>query len=50
MPDNEEMLEWLDNATDWVELFASELMLGLIVAIGLMFWIWKGREPKGTVH
>lgn len=44
MPDFEDVLEWLEEAFDWIGLFANDVVLGLVVALGLMLWIWKGRD------
>ena len=50
MPDLETVLdwlegpiEWLEEAFEWVGMFANDIVLGLLIAVGLMVWIWKGR-------
>lgn len=36
-----------DNVTDTVSFMASEIVVGLIVAVGLLLWIISGqREPR----
>jgi hypothetical protein len=48
MPDFDDVAEWLEEAVDWVEFFANDIVIGLMVGLLLMLWFIRGREKNGT--
>lgn len=44
MPIIENALEIFALAFDWIGVVANDIVIGLIVAVALMLWIWKGRD------
>jgi hypothetical protein len=50
MPDAEDMIEWYDDFLDWFSVLGNEAIIGLIIALGLVIWIWRGRGRNNDIH
>lgn len=47
----EDVLAWTEQALVWLDTIANELLVGLIVALALTVWVWKGRDgQEATAH